>query len=122
MGTISPPVPLARREVSRPARSRPSASPASAAPTPSSGTSSSTVNGSASTSTPASSWGGRPLSANAGGETWGGRRLPFGMVFVGTSAHDLLERLSESPGLLGVELDDETPTALERHAHHDATA
>src|SRR5215218_4907442 len=118
----SPPLPLARRELSPPARSSPRDSAASAPPTPSTGLPSATVNGSASTSTPVSWCGRSGVSANAGGETWGGRTVLAVAVWVGTSAHDLLERLSQGSGFFGVELDDESPAALEWHAHHDAAA
>src|SRR3954466_12402727 len=38
------------------------------------------------------------------------------------SADDVLEGIPESTGLLGVQLDNQATTALERDAHHDAAS
>ena len=74
--------------------------------------------GNAQTSAPPIWCGSAGLRANSGGETWGGSWRGARP----RSADDVLEGVPEGARLVGVELDHQPATALERDAHDDAAA
>src|SRR5439155_8369132 len=109
--------------------STPRASRTSAAPGPRTTSSSEPPEvrtGRATASAPVTASGDRSLRANSGGETCGGRSREGASAVeragVTTSADDVLERISERTGLIGVQLDNEAATTLEGNAHHDAAS